>query len=444
MAQAEVRDLHWRAEDPFAGVNQRALAYGLGRSYGDSCLNDGGLLLSTRGLDRFVAFDPATGVLRCEAGVSLAEIIDLTLPQGWFPRVVPGTKHVTVGGAIANDIHGKNHHRAGTFGAHVRALELCRSDGSRRVCSREDSPELFAATVGGLGLTGVVTWAELQLRKVAGPYIAAETVEVPDLDHFFQVSAESDARFEYTVAWVDVLARGRHIGRGLFYRGNHAETPARPGEAGRGRLSVPFDLPSATLNRLTVSAFNFAYYRKNRRQRGEREQHLDGFFFPLDGVGRWNRIYGKRGLLQFQCAVPTAAAPEVIRELLGRIAAAGQGSFLAVLKTFGEVPSPGLLSFPRKGVTLALDFANRGPKTLELVRQLYAVARQGGGAFYPAKDAVMSPEDFAASYPRLAEFERHLDPACSSGFWRRVREGHPYQPSLPLGPPAAGGKGVTP
>ncbi|HZZ86362.1 MAG TPA: FAD-binding oxidoreductase [Anaeromyxobacteraceae bacterium] len=436
VAHSEVRDLHWRDADPFARLTQHALPYGLGRSYGDSCLDDGGVLLATRGLDRFLSFDATTGVLRCEAGVSLEEVIALTLPRGWLPRVLPGTKHVTVGGAIANDVHGKNHHRAGTFGAHVRALELVRSDGSRRVCSREQRPELFAATVGGLGLTGLVTWAELQLRRVEGPFIAVEAVDVPDLDHFFQLSAESDARFEYTVAWVDCLARGRRVGRGVFFRGDHSATPA--GEPGprRGRRTVPFDLPAAALNRLTVSAFNFVYYRRNRRRR-PREEHLDRFFFPLDGVERWNRIYGQRGLLQFQCVIPPAAAPEAIRDLLARVASAGQGSSLAVLKTFGDLPSPGLLSFPRKGVTLALDFANRGPRTFELVRQLYAVARQAGGAFYPAKDAVMSPEDFAASYPRLAELERHLDPACSSSFWRRVRQGHPYQASLPLPPTPA-------
>ncbi len=432
-AETEVRDLHWREADPFAGLTGSALPYGLGRSYGDSCLNQGGALLTTRGLDRFASFDAEAGVLRCEAGVSLEELIELTLPRGWFPRVVPGTKLVTVGGAVANDVHGKNHHRAGSFGCHVRALELVRSDGSRRVCSREQHPELFAATVGGLGLTGVVTWVELQLRQVEGPYLAAETVALRDLDHYFQLSVESDARFEYTVAWVDCFARGRRVGRGILHRANHSDRPeVHPGPA-RGRRSVPFDLPAATLNRLTVSAFNLAYHRRHRR-RAPRLEHLDRFFFPLDGVAHWNRIYGKRGLLQLQCVVPPEAAPEAVRELLERVARSGQGSFLAVLKSFGDVPSPGLLSFPRKGVTLALDFAHRGERTVELLRELYAVARQAGGAFYPAKDAVMSVEDFEASFPHLAEFERHLDPGCSSSFWRRVRAGRPWQPSLPLIP----------
>jgi len=231
-------------------IERSLLPYGNGRSYGDSCLNDGGALLHTRGLDRFIAFDPTTGMLRCEAGVLLSEILELIVPQGWFLPVTPGTRFVTVGGAIANDVHGKNHHRAGTFGAWIRGFELLRSDGSRHRCSPTENPDWFAATVGGLGLTGLITWAEIQLRRIANPWIASETIRfggleeffaVSGLEEFFAVSAASDRDYEYTVAWLDCTSRGAALGRGLFMRGNHAPAlcAARP-RSPVGRLTVPF------------------------------------------------------------------------------------------------------------------------------------------------------------------------------------------------------------
>ncbi len=421
-ARQEAIPLFWRHEDPFARGRAPFLAYGLGRSYGDACLNDGGALLVTSGLDRFVAFDAATGRLACEAGVSLASILELVVPRGWFLPVVPGTKHVTVGGAIANDVHGKNHHRAGTFGCHVEEIELLRSTGERVVCSPRERPELFAATVGGLGLTGLILAATLRLRPVTTEQVIAETVPIRDLAEFLDVSRASDADHEYTVAWVDCLATGRGLGRGILHRGDHAEGPGHPrSPPRRRRLSVPFELPFSPLNRLTLKAFNGAYYAKNRLAAGRHKVGYEPFFFPLDGVDRWNRIYGRAGLLQFQCAVPTDAAPGAIREMLGAIAAAGEGSFLAVLKGFGAARSPGLLSFPREGLTLALDFPNRGERTARLFRELHAMVRASGGALYPAKDAHMSPEQFRAQYADvLPAFEAQRDPAFSSSLWRRV------------------------
>jgi FAD/FMN-containing dehydrogenase len=418
---AEVRRPFWTTDDVLAGRGDRPLlAYGQGRSYGDSCLNDGGVLVDTRGLDRFLAFDEATGVLRCEAGVTLAQILEAMVPRGWFLPVVPGTKFVSVGGAIANDIHGKNHHRAGTFGRHVRGLELLRSTGERRRCSPEENAELFAATVGGLGLTGLVLAADVQLRRVESAWVDRETVPFGGLDGFFEASGSSDRDWEFTVAWVDCVARGPKLGRGLFHRGNLAGKEAGPAlPTGRQGPRVPIDLPGFTLNRFTVSAFNALYHWKGRRRLRERA-HYEPFFFPLDGLREWNRIYGPEGLLQFQCVVPHAAARDAIRELLLQISAAGSASFLAVLKAFGDVPSPGMLSFPRPGITLALDFPNRGAETFALLARLADVTRAAGGAFYPAKDARMTREDLAASYPRLDAFRAHVDPAFSSSFWRRV------------------------
>jgi FAD/FMN-containing dehydrogenase len=376
------------------------LAYGQGRSYGDCCLNDGGALIPTGFLDRFISFDAVSGVLRCEAGITLGEVLALAAPRGWFLPVVPGTKHVSVGGAIANDIHGKNHHRAGSFGRHVRRFELLRSSG-RLECAPGD--ELFAATVGGLGLTGLITWAEIQLRRVPGPAVRSESIPFKTLDEFFALSDESDEKCEYTVAWFDVLRS-----RGIFFRGDHAEGPKR---APRGKLAVPFALP--LVNSLTVQAFNEAYYAAQKLGRRSRIDHFDRFFFPLDGVAQWNRLYGKKGFMQFQCVVPT-------REALAALMLEAPPSPLTVLKKFGDLTSPGILSFPRPGFTLAVDLPNRGAETYALYIRLERIAVDAGGALYPAKDARMSPRTFARSYPRRAEFERHIDPAFSSSFWRRV------------------------
>ena len=416
-APARVAAPWWRDEALPAGST--LLARGCGRSYGDSCLNAGGTLLHTARLDRMIAFDRTSGVLRCEAGATLEQVLEVAVPAGWFLPVTPGTRFVTIGGAIANDVHGKNHHVAGSFGAHVRRFELARSDGSRTECSPEASPERFAATIGGLGLTGLVTWAEVALRPIRSSYLACESIRFADLGEFFALSAESNARFEYTVAWLDIGARGN--GRGIFMRANHVEEDdgslalALPGP----RLAVPFEFPSTLLNRASVSAFNAVYYRAARR--GASRTHFAPFFYPLDAIAHWNRLYGRRGFVQHQSVIPTAAARAGVEELLREVARAGEAPFLSVLKVFGERRSPGLLSFPRPGATLALDLPMRGDRTLALLDRLEAAVVAHGGAVYPAKDARMSPHAFAAGFPRLAQFEGHLDPAFSSSFWRRVR-----------------------
>jgi FAD/FMN-containing dehydrogenase len=412
----------WRADPPrLERLGDSVLPYAYGRSYGDSCLNDGGALLDVTGLDRLIAFDQSSGLLRCEPGVTLAAILALVVPQGWFLPVLPGTRWVSVGGAIANDIHGKNHHRAGTFGCHVTQFELLRSTGERLLCSPEQNPELFRATIGGLGLTGLILWAELQLKPVAGSGIALERIRFRGLDEFFELSA-SDQDHEYTVAWVDCLARGRRLGRGIFMRGDHTTLQGKsPPPLQPARLRIPVDAPAGTLNRLTMGAFNQLYYRGQLRGHLQTTVPYVPFFFPLDGMADWTRLYGSRGMVQYQCVVADDPNGKAIREVLDRVSRSSEIPTLAVLKRFGAVGSPGLLSFPRPGITLAVDFRFRGQSTLALLEELDHVVRHAGGAVYPAKDARMSPESFRAFFPQWEAFARSMDPKFSSSFWRRVQ-----------------------
>jgi FAD/FMN-containing dehydrogenase len=413
--------LAWRSDPLPAGADASLLPFGLGRSYGDSCLNDGGALLLTRALDHLIAFDEERGLIRCEAGVTLDEILRFVVPKGWFLPTTPGTKFVTVGGAIANDIHGKNHHRAGTFGCHVTQFELLRSDGQRLHCSPEDNAAWFAATIGGLGLTGLITWAEFQLRRVPNAMIDVETLPFANLGEFFTISADSDEKFEHTVAWLDCLAEGASLGRGIFMRGNHAGPEIRDRRVHRPpRVGVPLDFPDFALNQYSIRAFNALYYAKGCVANLRSVVHYEPFFYPLDALNHWNRIYGRRGFFQYQFVIPFSGDQSAIREIIARIAASGQGSFLAVLKTFGARPSPGMLSFPAPGVTLALDFPNQGYETLALFRELDRVVLAAGGRLYPAKDARMSAFAFQDRYPRWREFSEFIDPRFSSSFWRRV------------------------
>jgi len=398
------------------------LPLGNGRSYGDSCLNVGGALLQTRSLDRFIRFDRDAGVLACEAGVLLADILRLVVPAGWFLPVVPGTCYITVGGAIANDVHGKNHHLAGTFGRHVRRLELLRSDGTRLTCSTAENPDWFAATVGGLGLTGVVTWAELQLRRIAGPRLDVDSIRFANLEEFFALCAESEPSSEYTVAWIDCLSRGKHLGRGILQLANHAAEQAPAAPVATREIALPLTPPVSLVNGLSLRVFNTLYYHRQWGRRKRTRQYFRSFFFPLDSILRWNRLYGPRGFYQYQCVIPSPAAHEATAGLLGTIASSGMGSFLAVLKRLGSVSSPGMLSFPREGVTLALDFPNKGAPVERLFEALDRIVSEAGGSLYPAKDGRMPGTLFRSGYPRWQEFSHYIDPACSSSFWRRVTE----------------------
>lgn len=413
-------DFHWQPDClPEKGPY---LPQGNARSYGDSCMLAEGSVLCTRFMNRFIEFDPDTGLIRCEAGVTLADILSVAEPQGWFLPVTPGTKFATVGGCIANDVHGKNHHVEGTFGCHVTQFELLRSDGSTRICSPNNNPDWYAATIGGLGLTGFITWAELKLKKVPNSAVNVENIKYENLSEFFRLSEESESDFEYTVAWVDCLASGPNLGRGHFSRANHARpTQPRPSKSTL-TLAMPIDPPVSLVNSLSLKAFNWLYYHRQLEKASYQTTHYDPFFYPLDHVHNWNRMYGPNGFLQYQCVVPMEHSEEAIAELLQRIGRANYGSFLAVLKVFGNVESPALNSFPRPGTTLALDFPYAGHKTMRMFDELDEVVVQAGGALYPAKDAHMKAEHFKTFYPSADKLESMRDPKINSSFWQRVME----------------------
>ncbi|QPC88116.1 FAD-binding protein [Mesorhizobium sp. NBSH29] len=393
------------------------LAYGNGRSYGDSCQNSLGAVIDMRSMNRIISFDPETGILEAEAGVLLTDIIAHAAPYGFFPYVVPGTQYVTLGGAIANDVHGKNHHRRGTFGCHVVGFSLLRSDGSVHRCTRDAESALFAATIGGMGMTGLMLAASIRLMPVTSLDIAERVMPFQNLQEFVDQAEVADAENEYAVAWIDQLATGLHAGRGLLLTGNHAD--AGDARHRTTRLGVPFQPPINILNRPFLKTFNAAYRWSKGRTR-EKTSDYGGFFFPLDGVRDWNRLYGPRGLYQHQSVVPEDAARVTLPLLLDAAIAAGQGSFLTVLKRFGAVRSPGLLSFPRPGYTLTLDFPNRGTSTIKLLERLDAITLDAGGAINPYKDARLGAQAFAASFPNWRELEALRDPVFISDFWRRT------------------------
>jgi FAD/FMN-containing dehydrogenase len=377
-------------------------------------------VLHLRTLDRFIHVDWQQGTVVAEAGVTLAEILAIAIPQGWFLMVTPGTQFATLGGAIANDVHGKNHHQRGTFGNQVRRFGLLRHGEELLTCSVTENPELYAATLGGLGLTGVITWAEIQLMPIRSNQIDSTVVRFDNLAEFFVLSVELDHRYEYSVAWIDCLAKGAQAGRGVFIVGEHAlygelEVDERP------KLHVPLTPPVSLINNLSVRAFNKAYWWAHPAIRTGKRTGYEQFFYPLDRILRWNRIYGRKGFQQYQCVIPEAVAEGVIRELLGVIADSGQGSFLAVLKRCGDIASRGLLSFPLPGTSLALDFPQKADLAALFVR-LDAIVREAGGRLYPAKDAHMSGSDFRRAYPAWEQLEALRDPTLISRFWKRVTE----------------------
>jgi decaprenylphospho-beta-D-ribofuranose 2-oxidase len=393
--------------DPFhvadALTGASAIARGLGRAYGDSALNPDCTVL-TRRLDRLLAFDAESGALVAESGVSLARMIEVLLPRGFFLPVVPGTKFVTFGGAIASDVHGKNHHVAGSFGNHILWLDLLTVDGDVRRCSPGSDVSLFQATLGGMGLTGIVLRAAIRLLPIESGWIRQRTIVAPDLNTAIDVF-EANLASTYSVAWIDCLARGPARGRSLVYLGEHASQADLPPDiaahpfatARRSARRFPAYAPSWIMNQWSVRAFNHAYFQKGCRQPSDRLIDWDRYFFPLDSILEWNRIYGRPGFAQYQCALPLVAARDALTDILDVTASSGLGSFLSVLKRFGPGVSDRPLSFPIEGYTLALDFS-LSPAALTMMDRLDEITIAAGGRIYLAKDSRMTQRTFEAGY----------------------------------------------
>lgn len=397
------------------------IARGNGRAYGDSAINVSATL-DMRHFNRLLAFDPESGRLIAEAGVLLGDVVAVFLPRGWFLRVTPGTKFVTLGGAIAADVHGKNHHKDGSFRACVDWIDVMGPDGEVRRCSRQEDSALFDHTLGGMGLTGVILRAAIRLRPVETAWIRQTTLAAPDLPAAM-AAFEAQREASYSVAWIDCLGRGRNLGRSLVMLGEHAALSDLPRAHSRAPLhiapgrqrSLPFDLPAPALNRFSLRAFNALYYRAGARRRGVRLVDWDRYFYPLDAILGWNRLYGRRGFAQFQCVLPLERSEAGLGALLAETARAGAGSFLAVLKRFGAQDSA--FSFPMEGYTLALDFPMNA-KTLALLERLDRIALAHGGRFYLAKDSRMSAATLHASDRRVADFQAHRE---RRGCTRRFR-----------------------
>ena len=418
---ARVVPLNWRGDFPrvVEGLHNGVLPVGMGRSYGDVCLLEGGNLLQTTGMNRLIDFNPETGVLTAESGITLAQILDFAVPRGFFLPVTPGTKYVTLGGAIANDIHGKNHEVAGSFGCHVPCFELVRSDGSRRICSAGENADWFGATIGGMGLTGLITWAQLRLKPIVSRMIDYEGIQFHGIDEFLDLK-QRYKHAEYNVSWLDCVSTGKNFARGVFMAGDHSKVPAPLTTTPEPKLALPFDLPGFLLNSATVSMFNTAFFHKQIKAHVKTLQDYEPFFYPLDKVLHWNRGYGKNGLVQFQYAIPWEHAKEGTIAILQEIAKSGLASFLAVLKAFGEIPSLGMMSFPYAGIMFALDFPIKEDLTFPLMQRLGDMTLEFGGRLYPAKDAAMTPSQFQAFYPQWESFAHYRDPLITSSFWERV------------------------
>ena len=402
--------------------NDSLLPYGMGRSYGDSCLNNDHSLLLTKSLNNVISFDAINGKIECESGCTFDEILQLIVPKGWFLPVTPGTRFITVGGAIANDIHGKNHSSAGNFGNHVQWFYLLRSDDEQELyCSQDMNQELYMATIGGLGLTGIITKACFTLKKIDNPYINVDSIKFRGIDEFLDLSETLGMKKEYSVSWFDCYSGSASNIKGLFTAGTCADQSYSDNNiAAPKSITFPFDAPGLLLNTLTIKAFNALYYHKQLNKAKSSIQHYEPFFYPLDAIHKWNRMYGKRGFVQYQNIIPFESGIEPINDILSLIKKSDEGSFLVVLKTFGSIESRGMMSFPKPGITLAMDFPWHGDKTAALLDAFDSITAQAKGRVYPAKDSRMSGKHFRQYYPNWERFMQYKDPCISSSFIRRV------------------------
>lgn len=393
------------------------IARGLGRSYGDAALSASSRIILTEKLNRILAFDYQTGRLCCEPGLSYAEIIDTFLPQGWFPTVTPGSKYVTMGGALASDIHGKNHDKDGSFVDSVNSFKLLTAERQSLNCSRQENSELFWATTGGMGLTGFISEIVISLRPVENQYMVVKKIKCANLAETFKTIENNQENFQYSVSWIDGLSGGDNLGRSILMLGRHARdselsprTNALATAKAKPILTVPTDMPSWTLNRYSLGAFNSLFYHLSAGDGKEQISHFEPFFYPLDSIADWNRLYGKAGFVQYQCVLPLSSSKAGIEEILTLSSKRGRSSFLAVLKKFGS--GHGFLSFPMEGYTLALDMAVK-PGLCEFTQELDNLVIKYGGRVYLAKDACLNPKSFRNMYTDLAKWsalKKSIDP----------------------------------
>ncbi len=399
-------------------LDMPVIARGMGRSYGDPAVAADARVVQTLGLNRMLEFDESSGRLRCEPGVSFEDIINTFLPRGWFPPVTPGTKYVTMGGALASDIHGKNHHKDGSFANFVNSFLLVTADNTTLRCSREENSDLFWATAGGMGLTGFIKEIELDLKSVETPYLHVKKIRCSNLDETCRLIEESEKEYEYSVCWIDCLASAANLGRSILILGRHASKNDLSDELKNAELvpvkkgiTVPLDMPSWLLNRFSIGAFNEVYYHFSSASAKEHIEHYNPFFYPLDFLSDWNRMYGKDGFIQYQCVFPLKQSRVGLEEVLDLSARRGRSSFLAVLKKFGK--GNRFLSFPTPGYTLTLDIPVKAG-LIEFTKELDAIVLKYGGRVYLAKDACLDADAFRKMYPEFPawqEIKRSVDPS---------------------------------
>jgi len=403
----------------FKNKKNKLLTYGNGRSYGDVCQNN--LLINLESLDKFIEIDQETNILTCSANLTLKEILKEIIPLGYFLPVVPGTQNVTIGGAIANDIHGKNHHTAGSFGNYVKEMELLRSDIGKIICDNNDQSSLFYSTIGGLGLTGIILSVKIELKKIKSKKIKSISKTFKSFEEYVSLNREIENKFEYCVGWVDLLNIRTKQFRGIILAGNHLEEDSEDINVKNNlEFNFPFVPRFSLVNKFSLYFLNYFYFYTGKRKT-EKITNYKEFFFPLDIVNYWNKAYGKNGFFQYQFVVPNENANSFFREFVNELNNSNETPALTVLKSFGPVPSVGTISFPREGVTMAIDFPNKGIGTLNFMKALDNIVIKNNGALYPAKDARMSKNIFIKSFPNHKEFKENIDPRMTSFFWERVK-----------------------